>query len=129
MTEKFHCDLNGGILVTAALRYALGRQSYVPDAVRTWIACNWTDLDEQTQHVVFTDVMDYLFYESKASDAYMKISHIDRSAWRDFFSRLLLSSPMETRMRVYTDASRDQDKVEFLKQLAGPIFEERTKTA
>ena len=31
---NFNCDVNGGIMVTSALRYALGRMTYVPGAVQ-----------------------------------------------------------------------------------------------
>ena len=58
---NFNCDVNGGIMVTSALRYALGRMTYVPGAVQDWIKTHWDSLDSNTRFVIVRDVFDYLF--------------------------------------------------------------------
>lgn len=64
---SFNCDVNGGIMVTCALRYSLGRMTYVPGAVQDWIKTHWDSLDSNTKFVVVRDVFDHLYheYESK----------------------------------------------------------------
>lgn len=124
MTErpKFHCDLDGGIMVISALRYALGRQSYVPEATRTWIARYWDDLDEGTQHNVIMDVLDYLFYEQKATVSYMKDTDLERESWERFLVERLVSSHTEVKLRVQAAVETNPDKLQFLKDLAGPVL-------
>ena len=58
---KFDCDVNGGIMVISALRYALGRMTYVPGAVQDWIKTHWDSLDSNTRFVIVRDVFDYLY--------------------------------------------------------------------
>lgn len=49
---SFNCDVNGGIMVTAALRYSLGRMTYVPGAVQDWIKNHWDSLDSNTKCLI-----------------------------------------------------------------------------
>lgn len=65
--SKFDCDVNGGIMVTCALRYALGRMTYVPGAVQDWIKTYWDDLDSNTKFVVVRDVFEYLYDDFRTS--------------------------------------------------------------
>ena len=58
---RFDCDINGGIMVVSALRYALGRMTYVPGAVQDWIKTHWDSLDSNTRFVIVRDVFDYLY--------------------------------------------------------------------
>lgn len=60
---SFDCDVNGGIMVTCALRYALGRMTYVPGAVQDWIRNYWDDLDSNTKFNIIKDVFDHLHDE------------------------------------------------------------------
>lgn len=65
--SKFDCDVNGGIMVTCALRYALGRMTYVPGAIQDWIRNYWDDLDSNTKFVIVRDVFDYLYDDFRTS--------------------------------------------------------------
>ena len=58
---QFNCDVNGGIMVVSALRYSLGRMTYVPGAVQDWIKTHWDSLDSNTRFVIVRDVFDYLY--------------------------------------------------------------------
>ena len=64
---KFNCDVNGSIMVVCALRYSLGRMSYVPGAIQDWIKTYWDSLDSHTKFNILKDVYDHLHeeYESK----------------------------------------------------------------
>jgi len=65
---SFNCDVDGGIMVTCALRYALGRMTYVPGAVQDWIKTYWDSLDSNTKFVIVRDVFDYLYHEYKSKE-------------------------------------------------------------
>ena len=56
----FNCDVNGSIMVTSALRYSLGRMTYVPGAVQDWIKTYWDHLDSHTKFNVVRDVFQHL---------------------------------------------------------------------
>lgn len=65
---SFNCDVNGSIMVTCALRYSLGRMTYVPGAVQDWIKTYWDSLDSNTKFVIVRDVFDYLYHEYKSKE-------------------------------------------------------------
>jgi hypothetical protein len=82
----FNCDVNGSIMVVSALRYALGRHTYVPVAVQDWIKFNWKDLDEKTKCNVVRDVFEHL-YESQRESTSLRITtswQFDLKSWEDF---------------------------------------------
>lgn len=81
--NKFHCDTNGSIMVTAALRYALGRHSYVPRAVIDWISLYWDTLDSNTKTVIVRDVFEYLYDEHK-KDFDSEFGDWDNKEWNKF---------------------------------------------
>jgi hypothetical protein len=62
---SFNCDFNGGIMVVAALRYSLGRMTYVPGAVQDWIKTYWDSFDSNTRFVIVRDVFEYLYDDFK----------------------------------------------------------------
>ena len=64
---KFDCDVNGSIMITCALRYSLGRMTYVPGAVQDWIKTHWDSLDSNTRFVIVRDVFDYLYDDFRTS--------------------------------------------------------------
>ena len=85
--NKFNCDVNGGIMVTAALRYALGRHSYVPGAVQDWISLHWDSLDSNTKVVIVRDVFEYLYkdYSFKNDAQFMDVAgDYDNKEWNKF---------------------------------------------
>jgi hypothetical protein len=83
---KFNCNTNGGIMVTAALRYALGRHTYVPGAVQDWISLHWDSLDSNTKVVIVRDVFEHIYDEkrSKYASASGAIGQYDLSTWEKF---------------------------------------------
>lgn len=84
---SFNCDTNGSIMVTAALRYALGRMTYVPGAVQDWIKTHWDDLDSNTKFVVVRDVFEFLYkdYLVKNDAQFLDaIADYDTKEWEKF---------------------------------------------
>jgi hypothetical protein len=85
--NKFNCDVNGGIMVMSALRYALGRHSYVPGAVMDWISLHWDNLDNNTKTVIVRDVFEYLYrdYAFKNDAQFMDVAgDYDNKEWNKF---------------------------------------------
>lgn len=82
---SFICDTNGGIMVTAALRYSLGRMTYVPEAVQDWIKTYWDDFDSNTKTVVVRDVFEYL-YDDFRTGGKMEVPFdgYDIKKWKEF---------------------------------------------
>lgn len=82
---SFNCDVNGGIMVTCALRYALGRMTYVPGAVQDWIKTYWDDLDSNTKFVIVRDVFEYLYDEFRTSGKHhTPFNGYDTKEWEKF---------------------------------------------
>jgi hypothetical protein len=83
--NRFNCDLNGSIMVMSALRYALGRHTYVPGAVQDWISDNWDSLDSNTKTVIVRDVCEHLYDEYKReSDSNASFGDYDTKTWGNF---------------------------------------------
>ena len=82
---SFNCDVNGGIMVTCALRYSLGRMTYVPGAVQDWIKTYWDSLDSNTKCVLIRDVFEYLYDEFRSSGKYeVPFGGYDIREWEKF---------------------------------------------
>ena len=84
--HKFNCDLNGGIMVMCALRYALGRHSYVPGAVMDWVTDHWDNLDSNTKTIIVRDVFEHIYDEkrNKYSSVIGAIGQYDLYSWEKF---------------------------------------------
>lgn len=83
--SSFNCDVNGGIMVTCALRYSLGRMTYVPGAVQDWIKTYWDNLDSNTKCVIIRDVFEYLYNEFRSSGNYeVPFGGYDIREWEKF---------------------------------------------
>ncbi len=80
---SFSCDVNGSIMVVSALRYALGRMTYVPGAVQDWIKTYWDSLDNNTKFVIVRDVFDHLYHEYKSKEEKC-FSGYDYKEWERF---------------------------------------------
>lgn len=80
---SFNCDINGSIMVTCALRYSLGRMTYVPGAVQDWIKTYWDSLDSNTKFVIVRDVFDYLYHEYKSKEEKL-FGGYDLKEWEKF---------------------------------------------
>lgn len=71
-------------MVTAALRYALGRNTYVPGAVQDWISLHWDSLDSNTKVVIVRDVFEHMYDENKPSSYRNSMTDYDLSTWEKF---------------------------------------------
>lgn len=52
--------VNEGMVVFAAVRYALGSSSYLPSCVMEFCRENWTQIGLNIRHVIMRDVLDWL---------------------------------------------------------------------
>ena len=85
--KHFNCDVDGGIMVTCALRYALGRMTYVPAAIQDWIKTYWDDLDSHTKFNVVIDVFQHLHenYRIRNDAQFVDVvSDYDAKEWEKF---------------------------------------------
>jgi hypothetical protein len=82
---KFNCDVNGAIMVTCALRYSLGRMTYVPGAIQDWIKYYWHDLDSNTKCIIVRDIFEYLYDEFRTSSKHEALfDGYDIKEWEKF---------------------------------------------
>jgi hypothetical protein len=120
--NKFNCDLNGGIMVVSALRYALGRHTYVPGAVQDWISLHWDSLDSNTKTVIVRDVFEYIYDEkrSKYASASGAIGQYDLSVWENFGIDKYWKLEYNDRKVVDQELNRDKDRaIWFAEKLYG----------
>jgi hypothetical protein len=97
--KKFNCDVDGGIIVTCAVRYALGRKSYVPSTIRDWLNDHWNDLTPNIRQTVLRDIIEYAhenkdnktetsFIEDWLTFAVGKYHNLDRESQNAIYSDL-----------------------------------------
>lgn len=86
MKLKFECTVDGSIMVISALRYALGRHTYVPGSVQDWIKCYWNDLNSNTKCVIVRDVFEHLYNEYRDKDQHLlsAFNDYDLETWKKF---------------------------------------------
>ena len=80
---SFNCDINGSIMVVSALRYSLGRMTYVPGAIQDWIRIHWDNLDNHTKYNIIKDVFDHLQDEYESKDKPL-FNGYDLQEWEKF---------------------------------------------
>jgi len=68
---------NGQLMVTAALRYCLGRRSYIVISCQEWLTSYWPLVDNQTRVVLICDIVTALM-DDEAGDAF------DFESWKRF---------------------------------------------
>jgi hypothetical protein len=120
--NKFNCDVNGSIMVTAALRYSLGRHTYVPGAVQDWISLHWDSLDSNTKVVIVRDVFEYIYDEkrSRYQSASGAIGQYDLSTWEKFGIDKYWKLEYNDRKNVDQELNSNKDRaVWFVERLYG----------
>ena len=118
--NKFNCDTNGGIMVTAALRYALGRHTYVPGAVIDWISLHWDSLNSNTKVVIVRDVFEHIYDENKPSSYRTSMTDYDLSTWEKFGVDKYWKLDYNERKSVDLDLTSDKDRARwFAERLYG----------
>lgn len=112
INNKFNCDLNGGIMVISALRYSLGRHTYVPESVQQWITDHWDDLDYNTKFVTVRDTLDFLYndYLSR-NDAQFKdcMGDYDNKIWKLFAVDRLYKMSYDMRSAIKEEMARSSE--------------------
>ena len=110
---QFNCDVNGGIMVTCALRYSLGRMTYVPGAVQDWIKTYWDNLDSNTKFVIVRDVFDYLYHEYKSKEE-KYFSGYDLQEWEKFAIDRYWALSYDERKNIDMYLGRSSDNAKWL---------------
>jgi hypothetical protein len=121
--NTFNCDLNGGIMVVSALRYALGRHTYVPGAVIDWISLHWDSLDSNTKTIIVRDVFEYLYrdYSFKNDAQFIDVAgDYDNKEWSNFGVDKYWKLDYNERKSVDLDLTSDKDRARwFAERLYG----------
>ncbi len=68
-------DMNDQLMAMAAFRYCLGRRSYIVSCCQEWLLQHWSQLDENSRHVILRDICEAL----ADGNAGMKM---DERSWR-----------------------------------------------
>jgi hypothetical protein len=72
-------------MVTAALRYSLGRHTYVPGAVQDWISLHWDSLDSNTKVVIVRDVFEHIYDTNRINSLKLEpMFEYDLQSWENF---------------------------------------------
>lgn len=118
--SKFNCDLNGSIMVMSALRYSLGRHTYVPGAVQDWISDNWDSLNSNTKVVIVRDVFEHMYNENKPSSCRNSMTDYDLSTWEKFGIDKYWKLDYNERKSVDLNLTSDKDRARwFAERLYG----------
>jgi hypothetical protein len=125
--KKFDCDTNGSIMVVAALRYALGRHTYVPGAVQDWISLYWDSLDSNTKIVILRDVFEHLYDDSRPSAYRTSMTDYDLSTWRKFGIEHYWKLDYNERKNLEQHILADKNRVIWYTQEIMPKIYENTK--
>ena len=98
-TRQFNplAGTDGQMLIVAALRYALGRSSYMPGCIIDWIDKNTDLIDENTTHTILRDVVQWLADFSRRED---EDALPCGDEWTRFALRHLARFPQPFRQRV-----------------------------
>jgi len=70
--------LNNDLMICAAHRYCLGRQSYIVSACVEWLNAHWKQFSSKTQNLILRDTMLELMDHHAGSKQY------DEPMWRKF---------------------------------------------
>lgn len=100
---QFNCDIDGGIMVSCAVRYALGRRSYVPSVIRDWLNDNWNDLTSNVHQFILRDIIEYAYEnkDNKKEESFVK-------DWLTFSVAKYHSMDRESQNMVYSDLKHRQ---------------------
>jgi hypothetical protein len=71
---------NGQLMVLAAHRYCLGRQSYIVGSCQEWLTAYWTQFETGTQQVIVRDTVEALM-EGTAGSSYDVITWVRFGQW------------------------------------------------
>jgi hypothetical protein len=120
--NKFNCDVNGGIMVVAALRYALGRHTYVPGAIQDWISQHWDNLNSNTKTVIVRDTFEHIYDEKRSpyQSASGAIGKYDLYTWEKFGIDKYWKLDYTERKSVDEELNSNQDRARwFIERLYG----------
>jgi len=71
----------GGLMITAAVRYCIGRRSYIVSDCVDWILANWTDWPDNVKQVVQRDIEEEFERDARMPELKVLGDGCDRSCW------------------------------------------------
>jgi len=94
-------DRDNQLMVIAAFRYCLGRQSYIVSTCQGWLKRTWPRLDSTTRGIIVRDTVTALLREEAGGEC-------DTAGWKAFAEWAWETLPQETKVWchqavVYTD--------------------------
>ena len=113
----------------AALRYALGRHTYVPGAVQDWISLHWDSLDSNTKTVIVRDVFEHLYDEYRKdlgenSPFDSPFGDYDTKTWENFAIQRYWQLNYDERKSVEQQMLNDTKRVIwYTQQMMAKIYE------
>ena len=88
-------NLTNDLMIMAAFRYCLGRQTYIVSTCISWLRDIWEDLQEGCQNTILRDIAQALMEDSAGS-------RMDWEAWQEFMmgrTGLLDGKPSEAQKK------------------------------
>lgn len=76
-------DPETGVIALCAVRYALGRRTYMPSLVADWLKRHWNCLTEQNQRSILRDVDDEFKRAEELEDFSTIGDPCDINTWRN----------------------------------------------
>lgn len=80
-----NCWGTNQIMVTAAVRYCIGRKTYIVSDCVEWVLDNWDNFTESTQGIIRKDIETELVRDNYArlnGDTFLPLGHdCDRAQW------------------------------------------------
>jgi hypothetical protein len=118
--KKFNCDLNGGIMVTSALRYALGRHTVVQQSIQQWIIDNWGDLDYNAKFVIIRDLLDFLYKDYLSRNHAQFVDFMEdhnNKTWKIFAVDRLSNASPYMHIAIKEEMARSANKAKWYKDI------------
>lgn len=102
------------LMVMAAHRYCLGRQSYIVSSCIAWLRAHWGQLDLETRNVILRDTIEALI-EERAGD-----KSIDAPEWLSFAQWAASQAPADSESWVRRQVAFRQNGSEVMEKVFRP---------
>lgn len=106
------------LVMAAAVRYALGRRSYIVSPIQSYLKKNWWTLEPDSQNKFLDDIKEYLANKSEFDDEYIRQTWIDlMKDLTTFTNNVSILTKAVQDKKLYFDFvdEREQDKADYEK--------------
>lgn len=105
---------NKELILVCALRYALGRRSYIVGVVEESILAEWNDLTPTCRASLVVDITEYLMISSRSEDTLFHDSSWADSSWAELGKNLYEKLPDEDKMYVQSRLAHKPQPFPFI---------------